>query len=47
MATDSAVRELPEIFESFTDARRQGFITMKSLKEQGYGIGQLRFCRYR
>jgi benzoyl-CoA reductase/2-hydroxyglutaryl-CoA dehydratase subunit BcrC/BadD/HgdB len=39
------VRELPEIFESFTEARRQGFIAMKSLKERGYGVAGT-FCSY-
>ncbi|MDR2743137.1 MAG: 2-hydroxyacyl-CoA dehydratase family protein [Treponema sp.] len=39
------VRGLPEIFESFSEARRQGFITMKSLKEQGYGVAGT-FCSY-
>jgi benzoyl-CoA reductase/2-hydroxyglutaryl-CoA dehydratase subunit BcrC/BadD/HgdB len=32
------VRETAEIFESFGEARRQGFIHVKSLKEQGYGV---------
>jgi benzoyl-CoA reductase/2-hydroxyglutaryl-CoA dehydratase subunit BcrC/BadD/HgdB len=39
------VRELPEIFESFTEARRKGFITMKNLKEQGRGVVGT-FCGY-
>jgi benzoyl-CoA reductase/2-hydroxyglutaryl-CoA dehydratase subunit BcrC/BadD/HgdB len=32
-----------EIFESFGEARRQGFIQIKSLKEQGYGVAGI-FC---
>ena len=44
MAVEPA-RELSEIFESFTEARRQGFIAMKSLKEQGYGVAGT-FCSY-
>jgi benzoyl-CoA reductase/2-hydroxyglutaryl-CoA dehydratase subunit BcrC/BadD/HgdB len=43
MAIDSVVRGLPEIFETFAEARRQGFITVKSLKEQGYGVAGT-FC---
>jgi benzoyl-CoA reductase/2-hydroxyglutaryl-CoA dehydratase subunit BcrC/BadD/HgdB len=39
------MRELPEIFESFSDARKQGFLAMKSLKEQGYGVAGT-FCSY-
>jgi benzoyl-CoA reductase/2-hydroxyglutaryl-CoA dehydratase subunit BcrC/BadD/HgdB len=39
------MRELPEIFESFSDARKQGFLEMKSLKEQGYGVAGT-FCSY-
>ncbi|MDR1948993.1 MAG: 2-hydroxyacyl-CoA dehydratase family protein, partial [Spirochaetaceae bacterium] len=45
MSVDLPVRELPEIFESFTEARRNGFITMKTLKEQGRGVVGT-FCSY-
>ncbi|WP_010256505.1 double-cubane-cluster-containing anaerobic reductase [Treponema primitia] len=38
-------RELPEIFESFSDARKQGFMAMKNLKEQGKGVVGT-FCTY-
>jgi benzoyl-CoA reductase/2-hydroxyglutaryl-CoA dehydratase subunit BcrC/BadD/HgdB len=38
-------RELPEIFESFSEARRQGFLAMKALKERGYGVAGT-FCSY-
>lgn len=31
----SLVTELPEIFEQFSDARRQGFLSVMELKEQG------------
>lgn len=37
--------ELPQIFESFADARKQGFLAMKKLKDEGRGVvGQ--FCTY-
>lgn len=37
--------ELPEVFESFAEARKNGFIQMKKLKESGKGVvGQ--FCTY-
>ncbi|GHV20171.1 2-hydroxyglutaryl-CoA dehydratase [Spirochaetia bacterium] len=36
---------LPKIFESFSDARRQGFIAMKNLKEHGKGVVGT-FCTY-
>ncbi|GHV81007.1 2-hydroxyglutaryl-CoA dehydratase [Spirochaetia bacterium] len=36
---------LPDIFESFSDARKQGFIAMKNLKEQGKGVVGT-FCTY-
>lgn len=37
--------ELPEIFEGFADARQQGFLAMKELKDNGKGVvGQ--FCTY-
>jgi benzoyl-CoA reductase/2-hydroxyglutaryl-CoA dehydratase subunit BcrC/BadD/HgdB len=39
------MRELPEIFDSFSDARKQGFLAMKALKEQGYGVVGT-FCSY-
>jgi hypothetical protein len=38
-------RRLPDIFESFSEARRQGFIAMKNLKEQGKGVVGT-FCSY-
>lgn len=37
--------ELPEIFESFAEARKQGFMAMKEIKDKGKGVvGQ--FCTY-
>ncbi|GHV11203.1 2-hydroxyglutaryl-CoA dehydratase [Spirochaetia bacterium] len=42
---ETTSRPLPEIFESFSDARKQGFITMKNLKEQGKGVVGT-FCSY-
>ena len=36
---------LPESFESFGDARKQGFLTMKNLKDQGKQVAGL-FCTY-
>jgi len=37
--------ELPEIFESFAEARQNGFLAMKKLKDNGKGVvGQ--FCTY-
>ncbi|GHV83268.1 2-hydroxyglutaryl-CoA dehydratase [Spirochaetia bacterium] len=42
---ESDNRQLPEIFESFSDARKQGFIAMKNLKEQGKGVVGT-FCTY-
>lgn len=30
--------ELPEIFEEFDEARRQGFIQVKQLKEKGVPV---------
>jgi benzoyl-CoA reductase/2-hydroxyglutaryl-CoA dehydratase subunit BcrC/BadD/HgdB len=39
------MRELPEIFESFSDARKQGFLAMKAMKEEGYGVAGT-FCSY-
>ncbi|GMO25334.1 MAG: double-cubane-cluster-containing anaerobic reductase [Termitinemataceae bacterium] len=38
-------QSMPEIFESFSDARKQGFITMKNLKEAGRGVVGT-FCTY-
>lgn len=38
-------RELPSNFESFADARKQGFIRMKELKEQGRNVVGV-FCTY-
>jgi benzoyl-CoA reductase/2-hydroxyglutaryl-CoA dehydratase subunit BcrC/BadD/HgdB len=37
--------ELPEVFADFADARRQGFLAMKELKERGQGVVGL-FCTY-
>ena len=37
--------ELPEQFESFADARREGFIKVKNLKDQGKKIAGV-FCSY-
>ena len=36
---------LPESFESFGEARKQGFLTMKNLKDQGKQVAGL-FCTY-
>lgn len=37
--------ELPQIFESFAEARRNGFLAMKEIKDSGKGVvGQ--FCTY-
>jgi benzoyl-CoA reductase/2-hydroxyglutaryl-CoA dehydratase subunit BcrC/BadD/HgdB len=37
--------ELPQIFESFADARQKGFLAMKKIKDSGKGVvGQ--FCTY-
>lgn len=37
--------ELPQVFESFAEARQQGFLAMKQLKDSGKGVvGQ--FCTY-
>ncbi|MDR0758558.1 MAG: 2-hydroxyacyl-CoA dehydratase family protein [Treponema sp.] len=45
LAVDMPMHGLPELFESFSDARKQGFLAMKSLKEQGYGVVGT-FCSY-
>lgn len=37
--------ELPEVFESFAEARQKGFIAMKEIKESGKGVVGL-FCTY-
>lgn len=37
--------ELPEVFESFAEARRQGFLAMKEIKDSGKGVVGL-FCTY-
>jgi benzoyl-CoA reductase/2-hydroxyglutaryl-CoA dehydratase subunit BcrC/BadD/HgdB len=37
--------KMPDIFESFSEARRNGFIMMKNLKEQGRGVVGT-FCTY-
>jgi benzoyl-CoA reductase/2-hydroxyglutaryl-CoA dehydratase subunit BcrC/BadD/HgdB len=39
------MKELPAIFESFGEARRNGFIMMKNLKAQGRGVVGT-FCTY-
>lgn len=37
--------ELPEVFDSFAEARKNGFLAMKQIKDQGKGVvGQ--FCTY-
>lgn len=36
---------LPEVFESFTEARRAGFLEMKKLKDSGQGVVGV-FCTY-
>lgn len=38
-------RELPDLFESFGEARRSGFIAMKKLKDSGKGVVGT-FCSY-
>ena len=42
--TDRAIK-LPEIFESFSEARKDGFLSMKALKEKGVGVVGT-FCTY-
>ncbi len=37
--------KLPEIFESFSEARKNGFLSMKALKEKGRGVVGT-FCTY-
>ena len=37
--------ELPEVFESFAEARKQGFLAMKKIKDSGKGVVGL-FCTY-
>lgn len=37
--------KLPEIFESFSEARKNGFLAMKALKEKGAGVVGT-FCTY-
>lgn len=38
-------KELPEIFDSFAEARQKGFLAMKKIKDEGKGVvGQ--FCTY-
>ncbi len=37
--------EIPEIFDSFADARKQGFLAVKEIKDKGQGIVGL-FCAY-
>lgn len=43
--TINTIPELPAIFDSFSEARRNGFIAMKTLKEQGFGVVGT-FCTY-
>jgi benzoyl-CoA reductase/2-hydroxyglutaryl-CoA dehydratase subunit BcrC/BadD/HgdB len=42
---ENMVQELPETFDSFSEARRNGFLAMKTLKEQGFGVVGT-FCTY-
>lgn len=37
--------ELPDVFESFAEARKQGFLAMKKIKDSGKGVVGL-FCTY-
>ena len=37
--------ELPEVFDSFAEARQKGFLAMKQIKDQGTGVVGL-FCTY-
>lgn len=37
--------ELPDVFESFAEARKQGFLSMKKIKDSGKGVVGL-FCTY-
>lgn len=38
-------RELPQVFESFAEARKNGFLAVKKIKDSGKGVvGQ--FCTY-
>jgi benzoyl-CoA reductase/2-hydroxyglutaryl-CoA dehydratase subunit BcrC/BadD/HgdB len=37
--------ELPEVFANFADARQQGFLAMKEMKERGQGVVGM-FCTY-
>lgn len=43
--TDVKNSGMPAIFESFSEARRNGFITMKNLKDAGRGVVGI-FCTY-
>lgn len=45
MEADMSSRELPEIFESFTEARKNGFLTMKNMKDDGKKVVGI-FCTY-
>ena len=36
---------LPEIFETFADARKKGFLTMKAEKDKGRNVVGI-FCTY-
>ena len=38
-------KDLPEIFEEFADARKQSFLTIKELKDQGMPVVGV-FCTY-
>lgn len=41
----SQAAKLPEIFDSFSEARKSGFLSMKALKEKGVGVVGT-FCAY-
>jgi benzoyl-CoA reductase/2-hydroxyglutaryl-CoA dehydratase subunit BcrC/BadD/HgdB len=43
--TQTQTRNLPAIFESFSEARRDGFLAMKNLKDQGRGVVGI-FCTF-
>ena len=38
-------KDLPEIFETFADARKKGFLTMKAEKDKGRNVVGI-FCTY-
>ncbi|MDR2827696.1 MAG: 2-hydroxyacyl-CoA dehydratase family protein [Candidatus Adiutrix intracellularis] len=43
--TENPTRSLPEIFNSFSEARKNGFLAVKKLKDQGLGVVGV-FCTY-